>query len=31
VEVTLDRFDIVFAIPPCAVEVFIHVLGRRRF
>jgi hypothetical protein len=29
VEITLDRFDIVFAIPPCAVEVFIHVLGCR--
>ena len=30
VEVTLDRLDIVFAIPPRAVEVFIHLLGRRR-
>lgn len=28
-EVTLDRFDIVFALPSCAVEVFIYVLGRR--
>ena len=31
VEVTFDRFDIVFAISPCAVEVFIDVLGRRLF
>ena len=30
VEVTLDCFDIVFAIPPRAVEVFIHLLRRRR-
>ena len=30
VEVTLDRLDIVFAIPPRAVEVVIHLLGRRR-
>ena len=30
VEVTLDRFDSVVAIPPRAGEVFIHVLGRRR-
>ena len=30
VEVTLDRLDIVFAIPPRTVEVFIHVLGRGR-
>ena len=27
VEVILDRLDIVFAIAPGAVEVFIHVLG----
>jgi hypothetical protein len=31
VEATLDRFAIVFAIPPGAGEVFIHVVGRRRF
>ena len=30
VEITLDRFDIVFAIAPCAVEVFIHLRRRRR-
>jgi hypothetical protein len=30
VEVALDRLDIVFAIPSRAVEVFVHVLGRRR-
>ena len=28
VEITLDRLDIVFAIPPCAVEFFIHLLRR---
>lgn len=31
VEITLHRFDIVFAIPPGAVEVFIHLRGCRRF
>src|SRR4029453_7508670 len=30
VEITLDRLDIVFAIPPCTVEFFIHLLRRRR-
>jgi hypothetical protein len=30
VEGTLDRLDSVFASPPCAVEVFIHLGGRRR-
>ena len=30
VEVTLDRLNIVFTIPTGAVEVFIHLLGRRR-
>ena len=30
VEVALDRLNIVFAIPTGAVEVFIHLLGRRR-
>ena len=30
VEITLDRLDIVFAIPPRAVEFFIHSLRRRR-
>ena len=29
VEVTLDRFDIVFTIAPRTVEVFIDLLGRR--
>ena len=29
VEVALDCLDIVFAIPPRAVEVFIHLLGGR--
>ena len=29
VEVTLDRFNIVFTIAPRTVEVFIHVLGCR--
>jgi hypothetical protein len=27
-EITLDRFDIVFTIPPGTIEVFIHLLGR---
>ena len=30
VEVTLDRLDIVFAIPPRAVEFFLDPLGCRR-
>jgi hypothetical protein len=30
VAVTLDRFDIVFAIPPRPIEVFIYLLGRGR-
>ena len=29
-ELTLDRLDSVFAIPPCALEFFIHALRRRR-
>ena len=29
-EVTLDCLDIVFSISPCAVEIVIHLLGRRR-
>ena len=27
---SLDCLDIVFAISPCAVEIVIHLLGRRR-